>query len=65
MRSASVLTQVNKDGDVTMKEWDEFWENVSKTGYSDEEMLEELEALKSGESWVDFDDGRSTETKES
>ena len=56
---------VDSDGGVTIKEWDGFWRNVKASGYSEEDMLEELDNMASGQSWVDFDDGRSTETKES
>ena len=51
---------VDKDGSVTLKEWDEFWTNVKTSGYSEEDIIEELEAFEKGESWVDFDDGRTT-----
>ena len=54
---------VNSDGDITMKEWDEFWRNVKGSGYSEEDMLEELENMAQGQSWVDFDDGRDTDDK--
>ena len=51
---------VDKDGGLTIKEWDEFWANVKASGYSDEEIMEEVEVIAKGEAWVDFDDGRNT-----
>eukprot|EP00908_Phaeocystis_cordata_P017828 Transcript_29198.p2 GENE.Transcript_29198~~Transcript_29198.p2 ORF type:complete len:355 (+),score=142.22 Transcript_29198:393-1457(+) len=34
---------------------------VRASGYSEEDMLEEVQNMASGQSWVDFDDGRATE----
>lgn len=50
----------DKSGGITIVEWDGFWQNVLKAGYTEEEVMEELEGLLKGESWVDFDDGRTT-----
>jgi Ca2+-binding EF-hand superfamily protein len=51
---------VNKDGSVTKEEWMGFWKNVLKHGYPEEDLLEEVDMLKEGGSWVDYNDGRTT-----
>lgn len=43
--------------------WQEFlsfWTNVIGSGYAQEDILEEVEMMLEGGSWVDFDDGRTT-----
>ena len=50
----------NKDGSVTKEEWMGFWTNVLKHGYPEEDLLEEVDMLKEGGSWVDYNDGRTT-----
>ena len=56
-----VVHEVDSDVDViTLAEWVGFWQNVKANGYSEEEMREELANMASGQSWVDFNDGRST-----
>ena len=43
--------------------WDEFtafWKNVVGSGYSQEDLIEEVEMMLEGGSWVDFNDGRTT-----
>ena len=42
------------------QEWVSFWNNVISHGYTEPEAVEELENLEKGESWVDFDDERTT-----
>ena len=37
-----------------------FWKNVVASGYSEEDLGEEVEMMIEGGSWVDFDDGRTT-----
>ena len=37
-----------------------FWKNVVGSGYSQEDILEEVQMMIDGGSWVDFDDGRTT-----
>tara|TARA_B100000795_G_scaffold253924_1_gene224419 strand:+ start:702 stop:2408 length:1707 start_codon:yes stop_codon:yes gene_type:complete len=57
-----VSRSVDDDVDViTLAEWVGFWRNVKGSGYSEDEMREELANMASGQSWVDFNDGRSTE----
>ena len=55
-----VARSVDEDVDViTLAEWVGFWGNVKASGYSEDEMREELANMASGQSWVDFNDGRS------
>ena len=55
-----ISRSVDDDVDViTLAEWVGFWRNVKASGYSEDEMREELANMASGQSWVDFNDGRS------
>ena len=55
-----VARSVDEEVDViTLAEWVGFWGNVKASGYSEDEMREELANMASGQSWVDFNDGRS------
>ena len=42
------------------QEFHEFWKNVIGSGYAQDDILEEVEMMLEGGSWVDFDDGRTT-----
>ena len=42
------------------QEFYEFWKNVIGSGYAQDDILEEVEMMLEGGSWVDFDDGRTT-----
>ena len=42
------------------QEFHSFWKNVIGSGYAQDEILEEVETMLEGGSWVDFDDGRTT-----
>jgi len=66
----AMFKEVDTDvsGDITAEEWLGFWKNVlsqQEAGgaqrYTEAEILEELVDLIEGKSWVDFDDGRTTE----
>ena len=46
----------NGDGEIEIHEFVSFWEVVKGSGHSEEEILEELEAMLSGEGWVGFSD---------
>lgn len=46
---------VDNDGEITLEEFFRFWESVKKAGNSEESILEELENMKRGESWVGFE----------
>eukprot|EP00966_Prymnesium_polylepis_P000984 22221-Prymnesium_polylepis.2 len=47
-------------GSITFDEWISFWVNVLAHGYDCDDLEEEVEMLLEGNSWVDFNDGRST-----
>ena len=58
----SMFNEVDADGNNSIS-WDEFyafWKNVVGSGYSEDDLLEEVEMMIEGGSWVDFDDGRTT-----
>lgn len=38
-----------------MSEWIEFWKRVKKVGYSEEEIMSELQNIYDGNSWAHFD----------
>ena len=44
----------NNDGVIQEEEWLCFWKKVKSCGYSEDDISEELNALKRGESWVQF-----------
>ena len=46
---------VNGDGVISFEEFLGFWETVKGCGHSEEEILQELENIEKGESWVGFD----------
>ena len=63
INAAAMFNEVDEDGDgsVTEVEWVGFWENVmAQPDYTEEEVLEELDGILEGGSWVDFNDGRTT-----
>ena len=45
---------VNKDGDIDYDEFVKFFTAVRKSGHDEEEIMEVLESIKNGESWVGF-----------
>jgi len=58
----SMFNEVDEDGNgsVTWDEFCDFWKNVVGSGYSEEDLIEEVEMMLEGGSWVDFNDGRTT-----
>ena len=50
------VVDVNQDGQVTLEEFVRFWKVVKGAGHSEEEILEELDNIKNGETWVGFND---------
>ncbi|CDW78974.1 ef hand family protein [Stylonychia lemnae] len=46
----------NHDGQIQYHEFVDFWKIVKGSGHSEEEIQEELERIKNGESWIGFDD---------
>jgi hypothetical protein len=56
---------VDEDGNGTISEdeWVQFWIKVQEKGHSEEEILEELDGLVEGKSWVYFDGVQETVAK--
>ena len=46
---------INSDGTIQYEEWVEFWTVVANSGYTDEEIGDELDNMIKGGSWVKFD----------
>lgn len=62
VNAKAMFNEVDEDGNATIS-WDEFlafWRNVVASGYSEDDLVEEVEMMKEGGSWVDFNDGRTT-----
>ena len=62
VNAQSMFNEVDADGNETIS-WEEFrkfWQNVVGSGYSEEDLLEEVDMMLEGGSWVDFNDGRTT-----
>lgn len=51
---------VNHHGQITPKQWMNFWQQVKSSGYKQQDILDELDNLLQGEQWVDWKDGRCT-----
>jgi len=65
VNAKAMFNEVDNDanGSVTFTEWISFWENViSQPAYAEneEDVLEEIDSILKGGSWVDWDDGRNT-----
>ena len=62
VNATSMFNEVDEDGNesVTWEEFLAFWRNVVASGYSQDDILEEVQMMIEGGSWVDFDDGRTT-----
>ena len=47
------------NGSVTYAEWVDFWKNVvAQPEYLEEDVIEEIDSIIEGGSWVDWNDGR-------
>lgn len=53
---------VDKSGAITSEEFMDFWMQVRSSGYSEELILEEVEQIMEGGSWVDWKDGRDPQS---
>lgn len=62
VNAQAMFNEVDQNGEeaITNVKWLEFWKNVVASGYPEDDVLEELDEILSGGSWVDFDDGRTT-----
>lgn len=45
---------MDKNGEIEFDEFLRFWQEVKKAGHSEQDIMEELERIKNGESWVGF-----------
>eukprot|EP00164_Ancoracysta_twista_P007511 GFYU01010670.1.p2 GENE.GFYU01010670.1~~GFYU01010670.1.p2 ORF type:complete len:136 (+),score=62.95 GFYU01010670.1:31-438(+) len=56
VNAEAMFDEVDEDGDesVTLEEWKEFWIKVKESGYSDEELLDEIDGILAGDSWTGF-----------
>ena len=62
VNAKSMFNEVDEDGNESIS-WDEFlkfWQNVVGSGYPEEDVIEEVDMMLEGGSWVDFNDGRTT-----
>jgi len=51
---------VDRSGAITAEEFMKFWIQVRNAGYKEQDVLDELDMLIEGGSWVDWNDGRDT-----
>mmetsp|Transcript_45621 Transcript_45621/g.108590 ORF Transcript_45621/g.108590 Transcript_45621/m.108590 type:complete len:406 (-) Transcript_45621:238-1455(-) len=59
----AMFNEVDVDGSgaITAEEFVAFWIQVRKSGYKDQDVLDELDELIQGGAWVDWKDGRKTD----
>ena len=57
VNTKAMFTAVDIDGngEISEEEWVQFWTNVRNSGYSDEEIAEELGNIKDKTSWASLD----------
>ena len=62
VNAQAMFNEVDVDGNatITFAEWVGFWENVISSNYEEDDLLDEIEEIIHGGSWVDFDDNRTT-----
>mmetsp|Transcript_52783 Transcript_52783/g.112983 ORF Transcript_52783/g.112983 Transcript_52783/m.112983 type:complete len:261 (+) Transcript_52783:100-882(+) len=62
--AAALFNEVNEDKDdvITFGEFMHFWEQVKENGYSEEDLMFELDEIMKGRAWVDFLDTRGVGT---
>ena len=60
INSAVLFDQVdtNNDGSIQYDEWIDFWRVVYDSGYSEEEICNELDNILHGGAWVKFETNR-------
>ncbi|CAE8639053.1 unnamed protein product, partial [Polarella glacialis] len=58
--AAAMFKEVDGDhkGGIELKDFMGFWDQVHGSGYTNEEIAEELEELNKGGTWVDWKDNR-------
>lgn len=62
VNAQSMFNEVDEDGNnsITWTEFRAFWQNVVGSGYPAGDIVEEVDMMLEGGSWVDFNDGRTT-----
>ena len=57
INARSFFETVDKDGnqEISLEEWLVFWERVKSSGYTNEDLAEELDNLKSRGAWVQYE----------
>uniref|UniRef100_A0A7S2MFW7 EF-hand domain-containing protein n=1 Tax=Alexandrium andersonii TaxID=327968 RepID=A0A7S2MFW7_9DINO len=50
----------NNDKSITKAEFLMFWRQVKKSGYKEDEIIEEVTKMLNGANWVDWNDDRDT-----
>eukprot|EP00406_Dinophysis_acuminata_P079481 CAMPEP_0179253922 /NCGR_PEP_ID=MMETSP0797-20121207/22981_1 /TAXON_ID=47934 /ORGANISM="Dinophysis acuminata, Strain DAEP01" /LENGTH=274 /DNA_ID=CAMNT_0020961801 /DNA_START=255 /DNA_END=1079 /DNA_ORIENTATION=- len=55
---------VDQSGAITGEEFAQFWLQVRAAGYEEQDIIDEVEVLMDGNTWVDWKDGRDTGKKE-
>ncbi|CAE6929479.1 Xpo1 [Symbiodinium natans] len=60
VNAKAMFDEVDDDGNgsITKAEWVGFWQQVRSAGYSNEQILEELELMTDGGDWVNWKDGK-------
>ena len=66
VNTREMFNSVDSDGNgkIDLEEWVEFWGNVKKAGHPDDEIIEELNNIKEGNSWCGFEDVNPSKTKD-
>lgn len=59
----AMFSEVDVDGSgaIDADEFIKFWVHVKKSGYKEQDIVDELEELISGGAWVDWKDGKTTD----
>mmetsp|Transcript_50643 Transcript_50643/g.144726 ORF Transcript_50643/g.144726 Transcript_50643/m.144726 type:complete len:90 (-) Transcript_50643:87-356(-) len=62
LSASAMFNEVDNDdnGKITKTEFISFWTQVRRSGYREEEILEEVDSILKGGAWVDWNDQRST-----
>ena len=62
----AMFNEVDSDhnASISKKEFMDFWQQVKDSGYSDADIVAEVDEMLEGGSWVDWKDGRGVEGKD-
>ena len=62
VNATAMFKEVDSDnnGSISCEEFIGFWQQVRDSGYPEDDILDELEMMLEGGSWVDWKDNRST-----